>query len=117
MAPNKRVFAIKRVTLSKMNDESRRGFLEEVDLLQRLKGHPGIIQMYHYESYPREEVMMVVLEHGEIDLNNLLRLKRQHWAKEKNPDPFVADPHFVSALWRDMLRSVQVRSTAAVPYD
>lgn len=109
IGPKQQMFALKRIDLHGVGKESRKGFFEEVALLQRLQGKPGIIQYIASEIYHEEKVMFVVLEFGEIDLSRLLAKKQRQWREEGFSDPLKADPQFVCSLWRDMLKAVHVR--------
>jgi Protein kinase domain len=111
MAPNARIFAIKMVNLNNLDKASRAGFFEEVALLQRLRGKPGIIRIVDSEHAPQQGLLYVVLEYGEIDLAQLLDKKRRQW---KDHDPFAIDAHFLGSVWRDMLRAVGVRAACAL---
>lgn len=107
MAPNARIFAIKKVSLRGLNAEIRAGFHKEVELLRMLRGKSGVIQLVDSEECKEQELLYVVLEYGEIDLSKLLERKRKQW---HGRDPFVVDAQFMGAVWRDMLRAVGVRT-------
>lgn len=112
-APNKRLFALKRVNMRGMPEASQQGYREEVDLLRRLKGTHGVISMYSFEEFPRDHVLLMLLELGETDLQLLLQRKMEQWRKQGFTDPFAADPHFICCIWQDMLRVVQVLTRRA----
>lgn len=108
MAPNKKVFALKRVSGKRCDPEIWNGFLEEVELLKQLKGRRHIIQLVDMEVIASEKLIYVVLQHGEIDLNKLLQRKRREWAAAGVTDPFMVDHSFISDIWQQMLRAVRV---------
>ena len=49
MAPNRKIFALKRIKLQGKDTEASRGFMGEITLLQRLKGKQNIIQLIDAE--------------------------------------------------------------------
>lgn len=107
MAPNARIFAIKKVFLKNCDKSTKAGFFEEVDLLRRLRGKPGIIQLVDSERLDAEELLYVVLEYGEIALEKLLQKKRRQWGAH---DPWTLDAEFIGGVWKEMLRAVGVCS-------
>lgn len=91
------LFAIKKVDISKNDAESRASFINEIHLLEKLRGNPQIIRLVDAEiNESRKTLLMVslsgccarrekwgeelittflcaqVMEVGETDLNNLL---------------------------------------------
>eukprot|EP00892_Ulva_mutabilis_P007100 jgi/Ulvmu1/4762/UM020_0047.1 len=106
-APNGKTFALKRVNLSCMTASARQGFREEVALLERLRGCPGIIKMYSFEEHPRDKMLYVVLEIGELDLHTLLWERQRRWTEMGITDPFMADSIYISYIWQAILRCVQ----------
>ena len=69
--------AIKRVDLSEVSDNEAEAFLKEVNLLQKLQGNDRIVKLIDYEERTygngsgRE--LLVVMEKGQRDLQNLLK--------------------------------------------
>lgn len=51
MAPNRKIFALKRIKLQGKDSEASRGFVDEITLLQRLRGKQNIIQLVDAEVY------------------------------------------------------------------
>lgn len=49
MAPNRKIFALKRIKLQGKDSEASRGFVDEITLLQRLRGKQNIIQLVDAE--------------------------------------------------------------------
>jgi serine/threonine protein kinase len=49
MAPNRKIFALKRIRLTGRDREAAAGFIDEITLLQRLRGHSNIIQLIDAE--------------------------------------------------------------------
>ena len=54
--------------------EAASGFLDEIVLLQRLAGKPGIIALVDSEVHRGEGLIYMVLECGDIDLARLLQV-------------------------------------------
>ena len=49
MAPNRKIHALKRIKLQGRDREAATGFIDEITLLQRLRGHSNIIQLIDAE--------------------------------------------------------------------
>ena len=49
MAPTRKIYALKRIRLSGRDREAAAGFIDEIALLQRLRGHSNIIQLVDAE--------------------------------------------------------------------
>lgn len=49
MAPSRKIFALKRIRLTGRDHEAAAGFIDEITLLQRLRGHSNIIQLIDAE--------------------------------------------------------------------
>jgi serine/threonine-protein kinase TTK/MPS1 len=49
MAPNRKIHALKRIKLQGRDREAATGFIDEIALLQRLRGHSNIIQLIDAE--------------------------------------------------------------------
>ena len=72
-------YALKRVMTT--NRQQFELFKNEIDLLNRLKGKPNIIQMvdsevpaYHGGGHKQQQQQLkVVMEHGDLDLNKYLQ--------------------------------------------
>ena len=52
MAPNRKIFALKRIKLQGKDSEASKGFVDEITLLQRLRGKQNIIQLVDAEVTP-----------------------------------------------------------------
>lgn len=70
MSGENQLYALKRVKLSGVDKTTVDGYLNEIDLLKRLRKDPRIIQLVDSEI-TRNSIVMV-LEFGEIDLAHLL---------------------------------------------
>lgn len=49
MAPNRKIYALKRIKLQGRDKEAAAGFIDEINLLQRLRGKLNIIQLLDAE--------------------------------------------------------------------
>ena len=93
------VFALKKVDLGKGADsETYQSFLNEIDLLERLRGHDRIIQLVASEVNEARRSLIMVMEIGEIDLNALLQ-ERTGKSISMN---------FIRHTWEQMLEAVYV---------
>lgn len=50
MAPNRKIYALKRIKLQGRDAEAATGFIDEITLLQELKGKSNIIQLIDAEA-------------------------------------------------------------------
>lgn len=113
MAPNRKIFALKRIRLSGRDVEAATGFLDEINLLSRLKGAPNIIQLIDAEVHQNEGLIYMVLECGDIDLARLLQRhekSRRDRAAAAGVDPqsLDIDENFVRLYWEQMLHAVDI---------
>ena len=70
-------------------------FLQEVDLLSRLRGHPNIVRMV--DTYASHDEVALVTQYGGIDLHHLL-----HKSTVKVEEPYHG---WIALLW-DLLRGL-----------
>ncbi|KAI8113435.1 hypothetical protein M9435_003437 [Picochlorum sp. BPE23] len=111
MAPNKKIFALKRIRLNGRDKEAAAGFLDEITLLTRLKGKSNIIQLIDSEIHKRDGIIYMVLECGDIDLAKLLQ--RHEAARQErrsitggSSHAAEVDENFVRMYWEQMLHAV-----------
>ena len=52
MAPNRKIYALKRIKLQGRDAEAATGFIDEITLLQALRGKQNIIQLVDAEVRP-----------------------------------------------------------------
>ncbi|KAM0787429.1 hypothetical protein ACM66B_003511 [Microbotryomycetes sp. NB124-2] len=90
------LFAIKKVDISKNDAESRASFINEIHLLEKLRGNPQIIRLVDSEINDQKKVLLMVMEVGETDLNNLLI---EHSGKP-------ISMNFIRYIWEQMLEAV-----------
>lgn len=108
MAPNRKIFALKRIRLNGRDPEAAAGFLDEITLLNRLRGRSNIIQLIDSEVHQAEGIIMMVLEYGDIDLARLLQKQqetKQADHQQKNGYPCI-DENFIRLHWQQMLQAV-----------
>eukprot|EP00937_MAST-01D_sp_MAST-1D-sp2_P005800 g5800.t1 len=102
---DKQMYALKRVKLSK--SEEFASFENEIDLMRKLcsaetgfKHARHIVKLFDFEVNRAKKEVAVVMEKGELDLNNKLRQLRA-----ESPHGQV-DPNFVRLAWQQMLEAV-----------
>lgn len=115
MAPNKKIFALKRIRLNGRDKEAATGFLDEITLLTRLKGKSNIIQLIDSEVHKRDGIIYMVLECGDIDLAKLLQRheaarqeRRSITGGSSHTSGTDVDENFVRMYWEQMLHAVDI---------
>ena len=121
MAPNKKIFALKRIRLNGRDQEAATGFLDEITLLSRLRGKSNIIQLIDSEVHKRDGIIYMVLECGDIDLAKLLQRHEAALQERRrgngsnggggagnhpNSGEHFVDENFVRLYWEQMLHAV-----------
>ncbi len=119
MAPNKKIFALKRIRLNGRDQEAATGFLDEITLLARLRGKSNIIQLIDSEVHKRDGIIYMVLECGDIDLAKLLQRHEAALQERRrgngsngvtgnqpNAGEHFVDENFVRLYWEQMLHAV-----------
>jgi serine/threonine-protein kinase TTK/MPS1 len=95
------VYALKKIDLGRGADaETYQAFLNEISLLEALRGHDRIIQLVAHEVNEAKRSLIMVMEIGEIDLNALLQ--------ERIAKGAPASMNFVRYMWEQMLEAVNV---------
>jgi serine/threonine-protein kinase RIO1 len=94
------VVGIKKVKLDGMDDRAIEGYANEISLLKRLKGNPAIIQMYDSQVDLQRKSIFVVMELGEVDLNQVLK---QRAISETSRS---LNLNFIRLTWQQMLSAV-----------
>ncbi|KXN88242.1 Serine/threonine-protein kinase mph1 [Leucoagaricus sp. SymC.cos] len=102
MSQNNELYAIKRVSLDRTDNEMMSGYMNEIALLKRLEGNSRIIRLIDSEVRAgpggSKGHLLLVMECGEIDLARLLQ------DQMKNPLNMV----WVAYYWQQMLQAVHV---------
>jgi len=110
MAPNKKIFALKRIRLNGCEAEAASGFLDEITLLTKLRGKSNIIQLIDSEVHKVQNLIYMVLEYGDIDLARLLQKQEASRREREGPLPHgqmqPADENFIRLYWQQMLQAV-----------
>jgi len=114
MAPNRKIFALKRIRLNGRDSEAASGFLDEITLLTKLRGRSNIIQLIDSEVHRAEGLIYMVLECGDIDLAKLLQrheaTRRERLVEstgKQGTDGMVdVDENFTRLYWEQMLHAV-----------
>ena len=116
MAPSRKIYALKRIRLSGRDAEAAQGFVDEIGLLTRLRGEPGIVRLVDAEVVPSAKLIFVVLEYGDIDLARLLakQQKAAAAANQASGRPAAPDGVFIRLYWRQMLDAVATIHAARI---
>ena len=77
-----KVYALKRIRPQRMNRKTLSIFQNEINLMVKLKGKPNIIQLIDAEINMEKKCIYMVMEMGDIDLNHLLKKRREEHAKK-----------------------------------
>ena len=94
MTAQHEIFALKRVTLDKVDQDTMAGYMNEIALLKRLDGNQRIIRLFDSEvrGVSAKGQLHLVMECGEIDLARLLQ--------EQQKEPM--DPVWVAYYWKQV---------------
>ncbi|KAK9833841.1 hypothetical protein WJX74_007511 [Apatococcus lobatus] len=111
MAPNRKIFALKRIRLQGRDREAASGFIDEITLLQRLRGQRNIIQLLDSEVLRQEGIIYMVLECGDIDLARLLA---RHEKGRREGAAGEIDENFIRLYWQQMLQAVDTIHEARI---
>ena len=117
---DRKVLALKRVAIETGRDsddnhsaQSTLGsYANEIALLRKLRGNSAIIALEDAEVDAARGIIHVVMEIGEIDLNQLLlQLSQKKEDPTGTPRPSRVtgsglSPHFVKLTWQQMLEAV-----------
>lgn len=88
------VYALKIVDLTHADKNVKIGFVNEIKLLQQLKGSPHIISLIDYSWDKQCNQLLLLLEHGETDLAAIVQ----------NNQPTVGQ---IKTYWKDILLAVK----------
>ncbi|KAK3240555.1 hypothetical protein CYMTET_49611 [Cymbomonas tetramitiformis] len=119
MAPNKKIYALKRIRLTgREGHDAVSGFEEEIKLLDRLKGCHNIVQLVDFEIIRGEGVIYMLLEYGEIDLARLLqkheKARKAQGMRGKEAAGATVDENFIRCHWQEMLEAVHTIHEARI---
>ncbi|KAG9120749.1 Dual-specificity kinase, spindle pole body (SPB) duplication and spindle checkpoint function [Ceratobasidium sp. 392] len=99
ISPANTVYALKRVRLdSKVDEETMRGYVNEMQLLERLDGNERIVQLIDSRAHGKDNrYLKMVMKLGEIDSAKLLQERQGQ----------LLQPHWIAKYWHQMLEAVQ----------
>jgi hypothetical protein len=101
------IVAIKKVKLGGMDKKAINGYANEIALLKRLRGNPAIIQLYDSEVDLSRKAIFLVMELGEVDLNQVIQQQTLHGGDKHNESNRSAlDMNFIRLTWQQMLKAV-----------
>merc|ERR1711871_1625768 len=112
VAPDENLFAYKRVDIR--NDEDSDSICEsygnEIQLLQKLKGSPYIIELLDAEIDKERMYIAMIMEVGEIDLAKVLQRQSQQLQRSTGSNKSIEytslSPFFIRMVWQEMLEAV-----------
>ncbi|KAK9712425.1 Dual-specificity kinase, spindle pole body (SPB) duplication and spindle checkpoint function [Basidiobolus ranarum] len=96
MAPNNKIYALKKVTFDSADKKTITGYINEINLLNRLSKNDCIIKLHDSEVNYDKGYLLMVMECGEIDLAHVLQRQQ---GKPINLN-------FVRMYWEQMLQAV-----------
>jgi tRNA A-37 threonylcarbamoyl transferase component Bud32 len=98
MGTDNEVYALKRIKLNTTDEREVTNYRNEIKLLESLRGSKYIVNIVDSEVNLRKKEILVVMEKGEIDLNQMLQ---QLWEKGEKPNE-----NFLRLTWEHMLEAV-----------
>ena len=90
------VFALKRIKMKSTADSAMANQRNEINLLRKLSGKPGIIGLVDAHINIASKTVSVVMEFGETDLSKYVKAKKNKLSLDEVRD-----------LWKQMLEAVQ----------
>jgi serine/threonine protein kinase len=97
LGTDSQMYALKRIDITGDSAETIESYTNEIALLEQLKGSRHIIQLIDSEVDLDKKAIHVVMEKGEIDLNQMLQKLRTEGNLNEN---------FVRVTWQQMLQAV-----------
>ncbi|RLN90157.1 hypothetical protein BBJ28_00017489 [Nothophytophthora sp. Chile5] len=100
LGPDLKIYALKKIKLKRLDEQSIAQYTNEIELLRRLQGNQHIIKLVAAEQDLQQRQINVVsgneiMEHGEIDLSERLRDLKDG-----------LDENFLRVIWTQMLQAV-----------
>eukprot|EP00158_Paraphelidium_tribonemae_P003181 Partr_v1_DN25938_c0_g1_i2_m68724 putative ttk protein kinase len=96
LAPNGKIYALKRVGLKGIDESTLSGYVNEIALLKRMESCDRIINLHEFEINKRAGYLHMVMECGEIDLAHVLA--------DQKETPI--NLNFIRVYWEQMLEAV-----------
>ncbi|KAJ1448793.1 kinase-like domain-containing protein [Pelagophyceae sp. CCMP2097] len=100
------VLALKRIKIRGSDRESMAGYANEITLLRRLRGKPGIITMHAADVDEQGGVIQMIMEAGDADLATVLQQRQSLSADGSRAAPERSHVNFVRLTWQQMLEAV-----------
>jgi hypothetical protein len=91
------IFALKKVKLRGQDASVVEGYKNEIILLNKLKNNDRIIRLFDAQHDPQQQILLMVLEYGEIDLEKMLQKDAEQ----------PLSINFIRNYWEQMLQAVQ----------
>lgn len=88
------IYALKIVDLARADRSVKTGFINEIKLLQQLKGSPHIISLIDYSWDKQSNQLLLLLEHGETDLAKMVQASKLTVVQ-------------IKTYWKDILLAVK----------
>ena len=98
LAPNGKLFAVKKVGLRGLDQNTLSGYINEIALLKRLESCSHIIKLYDSEINKGGGYIHMLMECGEIDLAHVLQ--------DQNKEGIPINLNFIRVYWQQMLEAV-----------
>ncbi|GMH40846.1 hypothetical protein BSKO_08750 [Bryopsis sp. KO-2023] len=111
VATHNLTFALKRCEIGTSNKDIAQGYKAEVDILRKLMGKPGILQLKDWQIWEGPGIIFMLLEEGETDLQRLLA---SHVQQRQSFGYTSPDWLFIRMRWAEMLEAVRVLHDARV---
>ena len=93
LGPDHQLYALKKIKLKRLDAYSMAQYENEIDVLKKLQGNPFIIRLIASETDLTNGIMYVVMEHGDMDLNQKLAQMKSEKRMEM---------HFIQMIWRQV---------------
>jgi hypothetical protein len=94
------VLAIKKVKLNDLDKKAIAGYANEIALLKRLRGNPAIIQLQDSEVDTSRQVILLVMEAGEVDLNHILQRQSVQSSGNNSIQERSLNMNFIRLTWQ-----------------
>lgn len=91
---NSEIYALKKVKLPNDRETILQGYLNEISLLEKLRGFDEIIFLHDYEITDR--YLLILMEYGETDLSFILKKNKQG----------IESVNYINYLWEQLLKAV-----------
>ena len=99
LAPDFSVLALKKVKLNGMDKKAIDSYANEIALLKSLQGNPAIIQINDSEVNLENKSIMIAMQMGDVDLNDVLKQQTSRGGNALNMN-------FIRLTWQQMLGAV-----------